>query len=429
MKKAKYILSLIAIVTVNCTFAQIHIHVHIPNPIPAPIKKGWDGVKKTVANNPVTTTVVKTALAPGTTVVTAARAATGKESVKQGVTEIRETSAIPAQQAGAVFKAAVTVKSAMHNYVTDRVPHAAAFVLDLGDFMEHYSESTTITTNEYAAMVIAKGNLRYILGIPLAAAIREAKDRFTAIAQPIPADVKQELLKRGFDAKTLEVARYAIGSLEIALPNFVSQYEKYYQHQDMAVTVDNIIVFPKDPGTKYIENCTWWAHELTHVKQYRELGINGFAYSYSRDILHGKSYQDIEMESLAIANATRITNGNNCTSDLMAFLALREKSENSLSTTNKVPGNIHYFTNILAPNEKYLAKVMIPTTEIAGIFLITNMSRIIAVNPITGEGLVAGHAMVPPKPNLQHYAWIFDMPGKTFDYGVTTQGTVQKLSQ
>jgi hypothetical protein len=125
------------------------------------------------------------------------KVATGKEKPRDGLNELRQDAAIPLKQAASIGQSAISVKSAMHNYVADRVGHVASFVMDLGDFAEHYSLSSAVTTTTYADMVIEKGNLRYILCIPLAAAIRKAKDRFTCKdkSHPIPSDIKDELVK------------------------------------------------------------------------------------------------------------------------------------------------------------------------------------------------------------------------------------------
>jgi len=315
----------------------------------------------------------------------------------------------------------------MQNYVAEHVGHIGSFAIDLGDFADQYSLSTAAAANDYEATVIAKGNLRYILGIPLAAAIQQAHDRFQRIAKPIPTDVRSELLKRGFTTTVLDRARYAVGTVEIALPNFVGKFERYFEHQDMAVTVDNIIVFPREPGS-YAESCTWWAHEMTHVKQYTEMGVEAFAYSYSNDVVHGKKYMNIQLEADAFANADKVTDGNQCTAQLAGDLAVRLQAEKSLDASNKTTDTTHYFTNILQRGEKYIARVTIPSSDIPGIFLITDKSRIIAVNPITGEGIAVGHATVPPVPNPKHYAWIFDLPGKKYDYGVTSDGRAESLN-
>jgi hypothetical protein len=47
-----------------------------------------------------------------------------------------------------------------------------------------------------------------------------------------------------------------------------------------AVTADNIIVFAKPPSSKDI---WFWAHEMQHTVQYKNLGIDGFAAKYTTD--------------------------------------------------------------------------------------------------------------------------------------------------
>jgi hypothetical protein len=47
-----------------------------------------------------------------------------------------------------------------------------------------------------------------------------------------------------------------------------------------AVTAGNIIVFAKPPSSKDI---WFWAHEMQHTVQYKNLGIDGFAAKYTMD--------------------------------------------------------------------------------------------------------------------------------------------------
>lgn len=45
-----------------------------------------------------------------------------------------------------------------------------------------------------------------------------------------------------------------------------------------AVTLDDVVVF-SEPKTA--QNLWLWAHELTHVEQYKRLGVDGFAVRYA----------------------------------------------------------------------------------------------------------------------------------------------------
>ncbi|HSG65666.1 MAG TPA: DUF4157 domain-containing protein, partial [Gammaproteobacteria bacterium] len=47
-----------------------------------------------------------------------------------------------------------------------------------------------------------------------------------------------------------------------------------------AVTLDNVILFA---GADEASDATLWAHELYHVMQYRDWGIEGFAARYLAD--------------------------------------------------------------------------------------------------------------------------------------------------
>jgi hypothetical protein len=65
---------------------------------------------------------------------------------------------------------------------------------------------------------------------------------------------------------------------------------------DGAVTLGEVIAFTD--GAEAQEDVEVWAHELTHVIQYEELGIDTFAFEYLRD------FGAIERQ--ASSNASRI---------------------------------------------------------------------------------------------------------------------------
>jgi len=71
---------------------------------------------------------------------------------------------------------------------------------------------------------------------------------------------------------------------------------KQWFYLDGAVTVGEVIAF--SDATDAQEDLELWAHELTHVNQYEELGIEAFASEYVRDFSN--------MESQASRNASRI---------------------------------------------------------------------------------------------------------------------------
>jgi len=118
-----------------------------------------------------------------------------------------------------------------------------------------------------------------VLTAPLAAAIRTAKAQYEPEAKPIPESVRARV-KPYYPAKVLDKARYTVGDLRITLPEIINTGNRVFLQGDHAVCVDNVIVFSTDPG----DDIAWWAHELEHVAQYDDLGIDTFAYKYAKDL-------------------------------------------------------------------------------------------------------------------------------------------------
>jgi hypothetical protein len=66
-------------------------------------------------------------------------------------------------------------------------------------------------------------------------------------------------------------------------------------HQEGAITLGDVIVF-SDGGTAQ-NDLALWAHELTHVLQYENMGIETFAFEYLYD------WQDLESQAESNSNA------------------------------------------------------------------------------------------------------------------------------
>ena len=71
----------------------------------------------------------------------------------------------------------------------------------------------------------------------------------------------------------LDRVRWREGASEISLPQNMIRFG----HAD-AVTLDDVIVF--EEGTTALEDPKFWAHELKHVMQFEEWGVEGFATRY-----------------------------------------------------------------------------------------------------------------------------------------------------
>ncbi|MGH8385007.1 MAG: eCIS core domain-containing protein [Pseudomonas sp.] len=98
----------------------------------------------------------------------------------------------------------------------------------------------------------------------------------TAGTQPIPEPVREQLL-RWYKPSVLDAVLYKIsdnGQFNAA--------NAMLQNPDVgAVTLVDIIIF-RDPQDAE-QNIALWAHELKHVQQYEEWGVEGFAQRYTQD--------------------------------------------------------------------------------------------------------------------------------------------------
>lgn len=125
----------------------------------------------------------------------------------------------------------------------------------------------------------------------LAYALRQARDEATASGvQPIPLHIRAQLEPR-YDFAVLDAARFRVGDEQQ-----ISAANALMQNPDVnAVTLIDTIIFRRAADAE--DNVALWAHELKHVQQYQELGVEEFARRYTRnfDDLEGPAYK-IEAE-------------------------------------------------------------------------------------------------------------------------------------
>jgi len=94
--------------------------------------------------------------------------------------------------------------------------------------------------------------------------------------QPIPPHIREQLL-RWYDPSVLDAARYTVSD-----NGQLSSATAMLQNPDVgAVTLIDIILF-RDAQTAE-QDVALWAHELKHVQQYQEWGVEGFAQRYTQD--------------------------------------------------------------------------------------------------------------------------------------------------
>lgn len=118
------------------------------------------------------------------------------------------------------------------------------------------------------------GNLFNPAGLALAAAVRQAEGQAGFGARPIPASVYQGLLPffapgflQSVHYNTFDRARITLDSAVLLFNNDI-----------VAITLNDVVVFRNEDDA---QNVVTWAHELTHVQQYRYMGIDTFANVYS----------------------------------------------------------------------------------------------------------------------------------------------------
>ncbi|MCI0390252.1 MAG: DUF4157 domain-containing protein [Acidobacteria bacterium] len=107
----------------------------------------------------------------------------------------------------------------------------------------------------------------------------------SAGVNPIPDKIRSEL-SHLFPASILDKVRYKTGSGTIGTLQF---FRKEFEGKG-AITLVDVIVFVN--ADKAANDTKLWAHELEHVRQYDQLGVDGFAQAYVAQtcILPGDSF-------------------------------------------------------------------------------------------------------------------------------------------
>jgi|GEM_PF-1695185 len=282
----------------------------------------------------------------------------------------------------------------------------ASFVFDVATFSNQYFNSLGFSGGQYLANVMQGQNPLQVNALPLSAALRAANQRFSKIAQPIPDDVKSALRGKVSDV-VLNRAKYAIGKLEISLPNMLNFLNvKLNNVENHAVTVDDIIVFYHDPGSFQSSSCHW-THELMHVKQYSDWGYEEFAWKFLNT-------HPIEKE--ANQAATNIL-GYLCDSGTETFLGLAGGS--SSTGQNYQSGIAQPVLYNQATQEIYVAQCFFQNNQYPAYYLLTNTGRLIASNIYDNNTQHIGYS-----DKAINYAFAWDLQISNYRYGVDNNGNI-----
>jgi hypothetical protein len=213
-------------------------------------------------------------------------------------------------------------------------------------------------------------------------------------------------LRSYFSASALRRAKYTVGVVDITLPNFINRGSKFLGSEH-AVVVDDIIVFSSNPPS-FAENPAWWGHEMTHVSQYEQWGVDGFAWRYMQSF--GNEIEgEANRQGTVIASAQPTPQQpSGIAPALGAFGAIntRVDSANPTMMSGQVP-------------EYFVAQCFFLNQPYTWHYLITNTSRIIVVDAFTGQWSQVGWATPPRLPGI---SWSFDTP--TWRYAVTPDGSI-----
>jgi hypothetical protein len=106
---------------------------------------------------------------------------------------------------------------------------------------------------------------------------RQAVALYQDRAKPIPPDIRF-YLTGVFSKEILHRAQFVIDD-NVGSHSIINNFHEACG-DNHAVTADNIIVFAKSPSSK---DLWFWAHEMQHTVQYKNLGIDGFAAKYTTD--------------------------------------------------------------------------------------------------------------------------------------------------
>ncbi len=142
-----------------------------------------------------------------------------------------------------------------------------------------WANALGLSATEYAAILVKGQDPKMLVAVPVATAMRAARDHHYPNSKPLPPYIKQRFSDL-YPPEIINKARFTVGDYEFSLPNALNKGTEIFQGSENASVMDDVIIFGRSPSENDDSDLFWWAHELHHVQQYHDWGVDKFAYIY-----------------------------------------------------------------------------------------------------------------------------------------------------
>lgn len=169
-----------------------------------------------------------------------------------------------------------------------------------------------------------------VIGMPIALAIADGRNTALKLGvYRIPEEIKAQL-SMYFDQSLLNSVRYTVNDnlINNGLPQAVA-----LNTQAGAITLINVIIFKNTGGST---NVDLWAHEMFHVRQYKELGLAKFAATLAITGVRGENSAIEKPAYLYDTHFTEIRENRHITSGLLVGLGGKCMRALGTSQTSRV---------------------------------------------------------------------------------------------
>src|SRR5262245_4667629 len=165
----------------------------------------------------------------------------------------------------------------IENHLKSVLPKKLGQTVEISRMPEKLAKQAPIELSRTAQDILDTGKVGNVIGVPLAIGARQAVALYQDRAKPSTADIKF-YVTGVFSKGILDRAQFVIDD-NLGSHGIINKFQEACA-DNRAVIADNIIVFAKPPSSK---DLWFWAHEMQHTVQYKNLGIDGFAAKYTTD--------------------------------------------------------------------------------------------------------------------------------------------------